>query len=67
MHSSTHFFVFHCVFALSKKVASFRFEDEGKDENEDQVHTFAHCAHAQIPDSDGVTMLLQSTSSFRPS
>ena len=29
--------------------------------------TFAHCAHAQIPDSDGVMMLLQSTSSSRPS
>ena len=28
--------------------------------------TFAHCAHAQIRESDGVAMLLQSTSS-RPS
>ena len=28
---------------------------------------FAHCAHAPIRDSDGVTMLLQSASSFWPS
>ena len=28
---------------------------------------FAHCAHAQIRDSDGVTMLLQSTPSSWPS
>ena len=38
---------------------SFRFEDEN--ENDDPSPPFAHCAHAQIRDSDGVTTLLQST------
>jgi len=48
-------------------IREFRFKDEEEDEdaNNDQV-LFVHCAHAQIRDSDVVTMLLQSTSSSWP-